>query len=65
MKTIIEQQITQNVSTIKIDQLAFICNLVKNKGMQDCNPISIPMKASNFIEMQEENNYKEVNFKIY
>lgn len=33
--------------------------------MQNCNPISTPIKAGNFIEMQDENDYKNVDLKVY
>lgn len=36
---------------MKIDQSAFIHNLVKDKDMKDCNLINTPIKAGNFIEM--------------
>ena len=52
IKMIIGWQVTQGPSTIKIDQLVFIRDLVEDAGMQDCNPVSTPMKAVNFIEMQ-------------
>lgn len=62
---IIGCQVTQGISTMKIDQLAFIRNLVEDEGMQNCNPVSTPIKAGNFIEMQGKDGYKEVNFKVY
>lgn len=62
---IIGCQVTQGISTMKIGQLAFIRNLVEDEGMQNCNPISTPIKAGNFIEMQGNDNYKEVDFKVY
>lgn len=33
--------------------------------MQDCNPVNTPMKTGNFIEMQGENDYEKVDFKVY
>lgn len=63
-KTIIGWQITRNKSTMKIDQSAFIRDLVEDEGMRDCNPVSTPMKAGNFIDMQREDDYEEVNLKI-
>lgn len=65
VKTIIGWQITQRPSIIKIDQLAFIHNHIKEEGMRDYNLVNTPMKAGNFIEMQDEDNYKKVNLKIY
>ena len=32
--------------------------------MQDCNLVSIPIKAANFIEIQNDN-YEKVELKIY
>lgn len=48
---IIEWQMTQNALAMKIDQLVFICNFVKDKSMQDYNPVSISIKANNWIEI--------------
>lgn len=50
---------------MKINQLVFIRNLVKDKDMQDCNPINTFIKAGNFIKIQKENDYKEDDCKIY
>lgn len=50
---------------LKIDQSAFICDLVEEEGMQDCNPVNTSMKTGNFIEMQDKDNYEEVNLKVY
>lgn len=52
------------LSILKIDQSAFIYDLVEEEVMRDCNPIITPMKTCNFIEMQD-NNYKEVDIKVY
>lgn len=49
---------------MKINQSAFIPNLVKDKGMQNCIPVSKPMKAGNFIEMQGEDDYEELTLKF-
>lgn len=50
---------------MKINQLAFIRNLVKDKDMQDCNLINTFIKASNFIKIQREDDYKVNDLKIY
>lgn len=54
IKTIIEWQLTQNhkLSILEIDQSVFICSLVEEKNMQDCNLVNIPIKIGNFINMQ-------------
>ena len=36
---------------LKIDQIAFIHNLIKVEGPHDYNPVNTFMKAGNFIEM--------------
>lgn len=50
---------------MKIDQSAFIRDLLKEKNLTDCNAINIPMKAGSFIEMHKKNNYDKANIKIY
>lgn len=65
VKTIIGWQVTRGPSTIKIDQLAFIYDHIKKKSMREYNSVSTLMKAGNFIEMQGEDDYKEVDLKIY
>ena len=62
---IIGWQVTQGPSTMKIDQLAFIRNLVEDEGMRDCNSVSTLIKAGNFIEMQGKDDCKEVDLKVY
>lgn len=52
------------LSTLKIDQSAFIHNFVEEKGMQHCNSVTILMKTGNFIELPEDN-YKEIDLKVY
>lgn len=65
VKTIIGWQVTQSLSTLKIDQLAFIHDLAEKESMRNCNPVNTPMKTGNFIEMQDEDNYEEVDLKVY
>lgn len=50
---------------MKIDQSTFIRDLVEDEDMQNCNPVSTPMKVGTFIKMQGEDNYKEVDLKVY
>lgn len=50
---------------LKIDQSAFIYNLLKKENLTDCNTINIPMKARNFIEMLKEDDYEKTNIKVY
>ncbi len=50
---------------MKIDQSAFIRDLLESENMTDCNSVSIPIKAGCFIEMSEHNDYKEVEIKPY
>lgn len=55
VKTIIGWQVTRNwdSATLKIDQSAFIRNLLKEKNLADCNSVNIPMKAGSVIEINE------------
>lgn len=66
VKYIIGWQVTRNheLSTLKIDQSAFIRNLVEEEDMRDCNAVTTPMKTGNFIEMQDDD-YEEVDLKVY
>lgn len=67
VKTIIGWQITRNPSTqtLKIDQSSFICDLVIEKNLTNCNSNVIPMKAGFAIEMIEHNNYEDTEIKPY
>lgn len=65
VKTIIGWQVTQSLSTLKIDQSAFIHDLAEEEGIRDCNPVNTPMKTGNFIEMQGKDDYEEVDLKVY
>lgn len=58
VKAIIGWQITRNLNagTLKIDQSAFIRDLLESENTTDCNAVAIPMKAGFFIEMQEAGN---------
>lgn len=66
-KIIIEWQIIRNIAVciMKIDQSAFIKNLVIQKRLIKCNTNVIAIKASSDIEMFKLDNYKETNLQIY
>lgn len=67
VKRIIRWQVTHDLKTkiLNIDQLAFIQDLIAKKKLSNCNFINIPMKVDSFIDIQEEDNYNEINLKIY
>lgn len=67
VKTIIGWQVTRNwdVGTLKIDQSAFIRDLLEEENLTDCNAVNIPMKAGSFIEMLEDDDYEETDIKAY
>lgn len=59
VRTIIRQQITRDLAlgTTKIDQSAFIRDLVIEKGFIDCNATLISMKASLAIDIPDADDY--------
>lgn len=61
VKTIIGWQITRDpaMGTMKIDQSAFIRDLVIEEGLTDCNAPVILMKAGSAIEMLDPDDYEE------
>ncbi len=61
VKFIIGWQIMRDLvaHTMKINQSAFIRDLVIEKGLTDCNANVIPMKAESAIEMSDLENYEE------
>lgn len=65
VKTIIGWQVTRNwdAGTLKIDQSAFIRDLLEEENLTDCNSVNIPMKAGSFIEMLEDDDYEEADLK--
>lgn len=67
VQTIIGWQISWNwdIGTLKIDQLTFIRNLFKKENLMNYNVIKIFIKAGNFIEMFNDNNYEKADFKTY
>lgn len=66
-KTIIRWQITRDiiVQTMKINQLAFIRDLVIEKKLTECNTNIIPIKPRSAIEMFYPKNYKKTDICIY
>lgn len=67
VKTIIGWQITRDTAaqTMKIDQSAFIRDLVIEEGLIDCNANVIPMKAGCAIYMVETDDHEEVDLQVY
>lgn len=55
----------QNSFMLKIDQLTFICDFIKEKDIQNYNQINKLMKTDNFIQIKGEDNFKKVDLKIY
>lgn len=51
--------------TLKINQSSFICNLVIEENLIDCNSNIIPMKASSAIKIIKHDNYKIIEIKPY
>lgn len=50
---------------MKIDQSAFVRDFIQEEGISDCNLVNILMKVGNFIDMQEVDDYKNVDLKTY
>lgn len=67
VKRIIGWQITRDAAThtMKIDQLAFIRDLVIEKRLVKCNANVISIKARLAIKMLNSNNYNKINFYKY
>ena len=65
--TIIGWQMTRDLATktLKIDQSAFVRDLVIEEGLTNCNSNVIPMKAGSAIEMNEHDDYEETEIKSY
>lgn len=61
IKTIIRWQITKDpvIQTIKINQSAFIRDLVMEESLDNCNANIVPMKARFSIDMSDADAYKE------
>ena len=64
---IIGWQITRDAAThtMKIDQSAFIRDLVIEEGLTECNANVIPMKAGSAIEMLDPDDYDETDLHGY
>lgn len=67
VQTIISWQITRNTAarTMKIDQSAFIRDLVIEEKLTECNANIIPMKIGLAIEIIEPNNYEKTDLREY
>ena len=67
VKTIIGWQVTRNMATytMKIDQSAFIKDLVIEEGFIDYNTNVIPIKAGSAIKMSKPNNYDKTDLHTY
>ena len=67
VKTIIRWQIHRDLAadTMKIDQSAFVQDLVIKEGLTHCNANIIPIKAGLSIEMPDPEDYKEADLCIY
>ena len=67
VKTIIGWQIMRDLAAriLKIDQSAFIRDLVIKEGLTDCNANVIPMKAGSAIEMNDSDDYEETELREY
>ena len=67
VKTIIGWQITRDLAmgTMKIDQSAFIRDLVIEEGLTDCNAPVMLMKAGSAIEMLDSDDYEETELLEY
>ena len=50
---------------LKIDQLTFIQDFIKEKNFSSYNLTNILIKAGSFINMHEENNNEKTNLKSY
>lgn len=67
VKTIIGWQVTRDMAThtMKIDQSAFIKDLVIKESLIDCNTNIISIKVSSAIEMSKSNDYDKTDIHTY
>lgn len=67
IKMIIGWQVIRKleVTTLKIDQSAFMTDLLEEKNLARCNSVKIPIKADSIIEIIDANDYEETNIKVY
>ena len=66
IKIIIRWKVINNIKakTLKIDQSAFIWNIIKEEGLSGYNATNI-MKAGRFLDILEENDGEKIVLKIY
>lgn len=50
---------------MKIDESAFIRDLIEKEGMSDCNSVNILIKSGHFINIPEVDIYKKTDLKTY
>lgn len=64
---IISWQMTRDlkVAILKIDQSAFIRDLLDEKNLVKCNFIKISMKTGSVIKINDMTNYEETDIKAY
>lgn len=67
VKTIIRWQITRNLSTktIKVSQLVYIRDLLKEENLTNYNVLTILIKAGSFIKINKSDNYNKANLGDY
>lgn len=64
-KTIISWQVTWYERILKIDQSAFIQDVLEEKDLTGCNLVNILMKTSSTINISKDDNYKKAHNKVY
>lgn len=67
VKMIIRWQIERDTTanTMKVQQSAFVRDLVIDKGLTECNANVIQMKAGSSIEMTDPEDYEKINLYTY
>lgn len=65
MKTIIGWQVTCHKNTLKINQSAFIRDILEEKNLTECNLVNIPIKTDRVIDISEARDFKEADLKVY
>lgn len=67
VKTIIGWQVTPNLEarTLKVNQLAFICELLEEENSTGCNSVHILIKTGSIIKMNNVDDYYETDLKAY
>lgn len=66
-KRIIGWQMTQNIEkgTLKIDQSAYIRDLLEEENLDDCKAVSTPMRDGSIIDMGEHDYYEKAELRPY